>query len=648
MMKAPAAYLSLLLVLSCGSPSQLTQLRESNLTAGLTLTRSNELPQVDTGARQKRDTLVVEDPEGNKLLLMRAVKDEDGEMVVHEVLDAARVTARFRNVAERGGKVDLRFNLLVPRQMLDGNWQVRLYPDLFVLEDSIRLEPVMITGSGYRKTQLRGYQHYQRFLDSISADSLYFVDHHQLENFLRRNLPQIYRFRDDSTFVSEEEFSSAFGVTQQEALEHYTNELLKKWNKRKIMRKSQVFNKYVKSPILSEGLRLDSVIVSSEGDVSYEYVQTLTVKPGMKKASVVLSGAVFDQDQMIYEIPPVEPLTFYISSLSGLTDPSVRYKTVVIERKVQANTACYIEFEQGSDKVDENTGNNHDEISRIKNNLSSLLKNEIYDLDSILVSASCSPEGLWESNRKLSVRRSREVSKYFEAYIAAWRDSAARSEGVRMLLGNVDVPIPEPRPITFLPRSDAENWRMLDALIDGDEKIGPQDKEQYSLLSGLKDLDSREKSLHSLKSYKYIRSELYPRLRVVRFDFHLTRKGLQKDTVHTTIIDTLYMNGVAAIKDRNYEKALSLLKDYKDYNTAVAYVALDYNASAMDLLSTLEDTDKVLYMKALVYSRINQDAKAVEAYLKACKKNPSMVHRGNLDPEISSLIQKYHIKNENY
>ncbi|MBO4635443.1 MAG: hypothetical protein J5669_08750 [Bacteroidales bacterium] len=640
---------ALLLVLSCAPVSRIRQLKERQVSAQLALSDSYEMPALDSGAAVSRDTIVVVDPEGNRLILMQAVQDEDGEMVAHEVLQAARVTARFRNVAERGGRVDLRFQILVPREMQDGRWQIRLYPDLFVLEDSIRLEPVLITGAAYRKAQLRGYQQYQRFLDSIAQDSLHFVDRFQLENFLRRNIPSIYRFRSDSSYVSDECFASAFGVTEQEALEHYTNQFVVRSNRRKIERKGLVFSKLVSSPILTEGLRLDTVMQSIDGDFVYEYVQSLKVKKGMRKASIVLSGDVYDGDRPVYRIPPADPLTFYISSISGLADQHIRYKTLVIERKVQANNACYIEFAQGKDEVCEALGNNAGEIARIRSTLASLLENRTFDLDSIVVTASCSPEGDWASNRRLSVRRSRSVSAYFDAYIAAWRDSAKRSEGVRLYLGVAGDDGPEEQAshsIRFLPRSNAENWPMLDVLVEGDRTLSPEQKRQYADLAQLEDPDRREHAMQEMPCYRYMREVLYPRLRVVKFDFHLTRKGLQKDTVHTTVVDSVYMEGLAALQDRDYERAVTLLRPYQDYNAAVAYAAMDYNASARAILQELADNDKTLYLKALLYARGGDEASAVESYLKACRLNPAMIHRGNLDPEISNLIQKYKINHD--
>ncbi len=635
----------LLLATACGPSSHIRQLKQEQVSAQLSLSEERELPTLDVGAPVHRDTLVVEDPQGREVIIMKAVKDENGEMVAHETLDAARVTARFRNVAERGGSVDLRFQILVPEKMQDSDWQLCFYPDLFVLEDSIRLEPVLITGSGYRKAQLKGYQQYRRFLESLSADSLHFVDRRQLENFLRRNIPSIYRYRTDSSFVSDEAFTSAFGVTEQRALEHYTNDLRVRLNRRKVERKEEVFRQYVKAPIVSEGLRLDTVIQQIGGDIAYEYVQSVRVRPKMRKASVILGGEILQDGQVIYRVPPSEPLTFYISSLSSLTDNRIRYKTKVISRAVQANTACYIEFEQGKADIRENRGNNPVEMGRIKENLVSLVEDKVFDLDSIVITASCSPEGSWESNRKLSVLRSESVSRHYQAFLKRREDSLRRSQGV-MLSMDESYRAAQKAPIRFIPHYDAENWDMLDALVEKDSTLARADKDRYGKIRETADLDTREKMLQELSGYRYLRENLYPRLRTVRFDFHLHRKGMVKDTVHTTEVDSTYMLGLEALREREYEKALSLLREYRDYNTAIAYVSLDYNASAMDILKDLEKTPQVNYMLALLYARKGDNQNAVQYYLNACHEDRSYVFRGNLDPEINVLIQRYGLNQE--
>ena len=634
-----AVLLAALLLAGCGPQGKLERLRRQSLAAQMVIADEKELPEIAMGGETRRDTMVVEDPDGNQVLIMRAVKDENGEMVATDVLQAARVTARFRNVAERSGRVDLNFRIIVPEAMQDREWQLRFYPDLFVLEDSVRLDPILITGEGYRKAQLKGYEHYRRFLDSIEADSTHFVDRFQLEMFLRRNLPDIYRYKTDSTAVSEEEFRSHYGITERQALDHYTNQLVVRRNRRKVGKKDEMFRKYVKVPIVTEGLRLDTVIVSPDGDILYDYVQSIHVKPSLRKATVLLSGDIYEEDRRIYRVPRTDPLTFYISSISGLSDDAVRYKTVVTERKVQANTACYIDFEQGRAEIRKETGHNREEMARIEGNLRSLLQNRDYDLDSIVVTASCSPEGSYEHNRRLSMRRSESVSDYFEGFLKHYRDSVRRN-GFHIGLDETFREEP-PTEIRLLSRNNPENWTMLDALVREDESLSEKEKDDYvrTASAGLPDL--REQQLQRLPSYRHIRESLYPRLRAVRFDFHLHRKGLQKDTVHTTVVDSVYMRGLQAIRDREYEQVVTLLRPYKDYNTAVAFCALDYNASALEVLEPMERTDKVLYLLAILYSRRGDDRKAVESFLKACRLNPSFVHRGNLDPEISGLIRRY-------
>ncbi len=639
-----AILLTLVCFAGCGPQRKLERLRRQSLGAQMVIADEKELPEIEMGAEPRRDTMVVEDPDGNQVLIMRAVKDENGEMVATDILQAARVTARFRNVAERSGRVDLNFRIIVPEAMQDRDWQLRFYPDLFIREDSLRLDPILITGESYRKAQLKGYEHYQKFLDSIAADSTHFIDRFQLEMFLRRNLPEIYRYKTDSTSVSDEEFRSHYGITERQALTHYTNQLVVRRNRRKVGRKDQMFRKYVKVPIVTEGLRLDTVIVSPDGDILYDYVQSIHVTPSLRKATVLLSGDIFEEDRRIYRVPRTEPLTFYISSISGLSDDAVRYKTVVTERRVQANTACYIDFDQGRAEIRKEIGHNREEMARIEGNLRSLLQNRDFDMDSIVVTASCSPEGSYEHNRKLSMRRSESVSTYFEGFLRHYRDSVRRSG---FHIGMDDTYQEEaPAEIKLLSRNNPENWTMLDALVREDEKLSEREKEEYERTAALREFDLREQRLQKLPSYRHIRENLYPRLRTVRFDFHLHRKGLQKDTIHTTVVDSVYMRGLQAIRDREYEQAVTLLRPYKDYNTAVAFCALDYNASALEVLEPMERTDRVLYLLAILYSRQGDDRKAVESYLKACRLNPTFIHRGNLDPEIAGLIRRYGLDRE--
>ena len=642
-------YLLLLPVLAglilpgCSSGRKIGALRSGQVSASLSLPREQSaLPEVDT-AELQRDTMTVTDLNGREVTIMNAVKDENGEMVATDVLKAATVTARFRNVAERHGKVELCFQVIVPEAMQDSRWQLRFYPMMFLLGDSTALANVVITGKDYRQEQLRGYQHYERFLKSIIDDPDHFIRHHQLEVFIRRNIPQLYRFRRDSSFVSEEEFRSSYGVSGEQAIRHYTRMMSLRWNNRKISRKDLVFKKRVKVPIQTEGLRLDTVIQQPNGDFIYDYVQEVAVRPKLKKVDITLEGEIYEQADPVFRIPRSKPLTFYISSLSTLADGTERYLKRILERRVEANTACYIDFGAAQSDIDPELGNNASEIGRIKQNLRSLVENEVFEMDSITVTASCSPEGDWAYNERLSRRRSEAVSTYFGRFVRDCVDSLRREQGaVFDLDGSLETTRQD---IRFIARSDPENWRMLDELVRIDSLLLPEQKSRYESLRD-REPDAREHLLREESFYPHLREKLYPRLRTVRFGFFLHRKGMFKDTVHTTVLDTAYMQGVQAIRDRDYERAVTLLRPYKDYNTAVAYCSMDYNASALSILETLPRDDKVNYLLAIVYSRRGDERSAVECYIRSCQQNPSMIHRGNLDPEISQLIRLYGLNQE--
>ena len=655
--------IALLCAQSCSTPSKLETVQRQHLAAEIGLVQDKRLPTTEVYELARPDTIVVHDDDGREMILMKAVKDENGEMVATDVIKAAVVEARFRNVAERHGKVDIEFQIRVPKEMQDDAWQLRFYPRMHILEDTLKLDQIVITGAKYRKAQLRGYQQYEKFLASIITDSTRFINLHMLELFIQRNIPDLYAFKADFTEVADEAFNrildmqiassyaSQFGVTGRDAIEHYTNTISKRLNARRAARRNEMYQRYVRVPIVNEGVRLDTVIVAANGDFIYNYIQTIHTRPKLRKVDVVLTGDIFEQDKRLYEIPETEPLTYYISSLSAFVDSTPRYKKKIISRRVQANTACYIDFEQGSAEIIEDLSHNREEMGRIKGNLGSLIENLEFDLDSIVVTASCSPEGTVAFNTRLSQRRSESVSRYFSDFIKAYRDSLREENMIHVYFDGMsedEIPGQAGNDVKFISRNNPENWRMLDVLVEQSEALTENKKMIYKDIREIENPDLREESLSWQDFYPHLREVIYPRLRTVKFDFHLHRKGMVKDTIQTTVLDEEYMAGVQAIRDRDYETAIPLLRPYQNYNAAVAFTAMDYNASAIQILEALPETDKVNYLLAVIYSRQGRDKDAVEHYLKACRQTPAYWHRGNLDPEISTLIKRYNLTNNSF
>lgn len=629
----------LLLASGCGSPKKIDVIRSEEIGAKLALSGAEQEEERRVIASKHEDIVIHDDKLGD-LFIMNAV-EENGERVATDVLDAAVVTAYFRNVAERHGKIDIRFDIIVPQSMQDTKWQLRFFPDMFIMEDSLRLESVVITGSDYRRAQLRGYEQYDRFLRTIISDTTRFIDLRNLEVFLKRNIPEVYKYKTDTTFVSDEEFRSYYGVTEQQAVEHYTNRFALRMNDRRRARRDRMYARYIKVPIETAGIRLDTVIQAMNGDFIYQYTQVVDTRPGLRKIDIVLSGDIYESAEKLYSMTPTPPLTFYISSLSSFTDNSERFLTRVVERRAAANTSCYVDFAIGKFQVDPSLGDNSKELGRIRGNIFELMNNQTFDLDSIVISASASPDGKESANRLLAQKRAASVADYMDVNIRRYRDSLQREAGFRIDMADADIgpeTIPE---IRFLSRSNGENWPMLSFLVDKDTVMSEASKREYIDCLEIPNPDERERKMQSASYYNYMKQNLYPRLRTVRFDFYLHRKGMVRDTVHTTELDTTYMKGVQALRDRDYKTALECLRDYRDFNTAIAYVSLDYNASAMAILQEMERTPKVNYMLAVLYARKEDDAKAVQCYLDACRDEPSYVFRGKLDPEIYVLIQRY-------
>ena len=603
-------------VLSCSPYRKMQKIRSG--TVGMTLSVPEEPPIEE----EEDNELQIDSIRGtlsDEPIIMNAIKDtETGEMVATDVINASKVTARFRNVAERAGYVSISFDVSVPAAMSDSEWQLKILPFMAIQEDTVSLEALYITGEKYREEQLRGYQRYRAFLASIITDTTDFIRLGQLEIFIERHYPETYAMKRDSSVIPAPQAENLFGVTQREALIHYTRQMKWRFNERRKGRVGKMYERYVKDPIVTEGIRLDTVLTSAGGDFIYRYVHTFRSRPNLKRVTVSLDGKLYEKGECIHEFPFPDELTFYISSLSTLVDDRPKYRMFVLERSVYDNTKAFIDFRQGSSVVDTLLGDNASELRRVMRCIDDVVARDDLELDSLVIVASCSPEGSYSMNRRLSAARSEAVRRYIGRYVPEeWRDSLKASE---------------------LP----ENWEQMRKLVANDTIMTTSAKERIvGLIDGMRDPDRVEAKIASMPEYRYLREKVYPKLRSVRFDFHMHRTGMLKDTVHTTELDTVYMSGIEALKSLDYKKAVSVLRPYGDYNTALAYMSADYNHSALDVLGKLDDTDpKVCYLKAMVLSRLGLHEEALKYYDLCLAYDPYMRHRANLDPEMHLLVKK--------
>ena len=375
------------------------------------------------------------------------------------------------------------------------------------------------------------------------------------------------------------------------------------------------FNRFVKFPY-PEDVRLDS-LVEGRSTVTYYYSQAVKTDETSKKMLVTLQGQVLAVDDSAYRLPPSDTLSYVVSSMLSFVDTVPRYRIKVIDKFVTVEDRNYIQFFVGDTRVVDTLGDNRRQLDKITGLMRRIVEQQEFYVDTITLTAASSPEGAYAFNDRLSQGRA----------------AALKRNLVRRYGRSIDT--------MLTVRWVAEDWTELTNRIRTDREIGNRDA-ILELIAEEKNPDRREQAIRQQfsKEYAYIRSVIYPQLRAVNFRYNLRRKGMVKDTIHTTELDTTYTRGVELLQKRKYAKALYILNDYNDRNTVVAHLSLDHNERAMELLASLPKDAVTEYLKAIACSRLGRKEEGRRHFLEACRLDGRMEYRGNLDPEIAELLKQ--------
>ncbi|HJF89124.1 MAG TPA: hypothetical protein K8W14_04690 [Alistipes onderdonkii] len=375
------------------------------------------------------------------------------------------------------------------------------------------------------------------------------------------------------------------------------------------------FNRFVKFPY-PEDVRLDS-LVEGRSTVTYYYSQAVKTDETSKKMLVTLQGQVLAVDDSAYRLPPSDTLSYVVSSMLSFVDTVPRYRIKVIDKFVTVEDRNYIQFFVGDTRVVDTLGDNRRQLDKITGLMRQIVEQQEFYVDTITLTAAASPEGSYAANNILARARAEALKRYL----------------VRRYGRSIDT--------MLTVRWVAEDWAELTTRIRTDREIVNRDA-ILELIAEEKNPDRREQAIRQQfsKEYAYIRSVIYPQLRAVNFRYNLRRKGMVKDTIHTTELDTTYTRGVELLQKRKYAKALYILNDYNDRNTVVAHLSLDHNERAMELLATMPKDAVTEYLRAIACSRLGRKAEGREHFLEACRLDGRMEYRGNLDPEIAELLKQ--------
>ena len=374
------------------------------------------------------------------------------------------------------------------------------------------------------------------------------------------------------------------------------------------------FNRFVKFPY-PEDVRLDS-LVEGRSTVTYYYSQEVKTDETSKKMLVTLQGQVLAVDDSAYRLPPSDTLSYVVSSMLSFVDTVPRYRIKVIDKFVTVEDRNYIQFFVGDTRVVDTLGDNRQQLDKITGLIRQIVEQQEFWVDTITLTAASSPEGAYAFNDRLSQGRAQALKRYL----------------VRRYGRSIDT--------MLIVRWVAEDWAELTTRIRTDREIVNRDA-ILELIAEEKNPDRREQAIRQQfsKEYAYIRSVIYPQLRAVNFRYNLRRKGMVKDTIHTTELDTTYARGVELLRKRKYAKALYMLNDYNDRNTVVAHLSLNHNERAMELLATMPKNAVTEYLRAIACSRLGRKEEGRRHFLEACRRDERMEYRGNLDPEIAELLK---------
>ena len=375
------------------------------------------------------------------------------------------------------------------------------------------------------------------------------------------------------------------------------------------------FNRFVKFPY-PEDVRLDS-LVEGRSTVTYYYSQEVKTDETSKKMLVTLQGQVLAVDDSAYRLPPSDTLSYIVSSMLSFVDTVPRYRIRIVDKYLTVEDRNYIQFFVGDTRVVDTLGDNWRQLDKITGLMRQIVEQQEFWVDTITLTAASSPEGAYAFNDRLSQGRAAALKRYLVRRYGKSIDTMLSVQWV------------------------AEDWAELTNRIRTDREIINRDA-ILELIAAEKNPDRREQAirLRFPKEYAYIRSVIYPQLRAVNFRYNLRRKGMVKDTIHTTELDTAYARGVELLQKRKYAKALYILNDYNDRNTVVAHLSLDHNERAMELLATMPKDAVTEYLRAIACSRLGRKEEGRRHFLEACRLDERMEYRGNLDPEIAELLKQ--------
>lgn len=493
------------------------------------------------------------------------------------------VTAAAKSVTERNGKVNIDFVVTVPSSLMMKDWRMVILPSLDNSGERRKLDSLEITGTVNHHFNLRRQRQLNRELSSVSRSKTA-LERRAAWGGLRRGIKPEPVIADLGTQVGfDSEINAAADLT-------------------------------------GKGMRLDTVMERGD-DYIYFYTQQLESQGLSSRLRLWFDSYIVNCGDEVYNLAASDTVFFNISSFLQFMDHAPRYVRKTVYRKVTDRMTAQIQFHQGKFEVIDTLGNNRVELDKVRRKLKELYDGNEFVVDTLFVTAFASPEGAYSLNAELARRRGQSIKDY---------------------LAMLDTYHVLPDYEQIIADNAAEDWGRLRELIMKSPYV-VHAQQIADIIDTQTDADWRETQIRNAypADYRYIRDHLYPQLRTVDFTFHLARRNMVEDVMFTDEIDTAYAEAIELMQQRKYKEAMPKLLEYRDLNTALCYMSLGYNKTAIQILDEQPLSADREYLKAILYAREGDIQQAVQLYMKSCEMDDSKIMRGILDPEIAEIIKAY-------
>lgn len=580
----------IVLVTSCGISYDAK--RKANADLSLPQSQTDQLHS----ARFEQDTTFTQnftqtqdESDSSTVYILQAGKDEFGDDIAIVDIEKVTVVTSTKTVAERLGEIVVDFNVSVPRSLQDKRWSLNFVP---IAEDNFgvkqQLEPIVIKGELFNDVQKRHIWQIDRYLNKILGEE------------------------------EETQTNTILMAKYYEALNKQTSE-----RKRATIEKT--FNETIKFPLITE-MRLDSVI-RHKSDIRYYYQQVVKPTSGMRRIKLYFNSNIQAINGQTYCLPASDTLEYIISSMISLIDTTKVYRKKVISKYLVVNDrnqlGCRVNvvFKSGKSDIIDTLADNKQQIKNIRTLMDSLMYDDEFIVDTIVLTAAASPEGPSKLNQKLSEKRAYALKNYL---VKDFGQELGKVLTVRWI---------------------GEDWGEFVYQMNNDSVLvnSPNRGKILRLIEGESDPDKREALIRTKfpVEYKYFFTNIYPSMRSVNFKYDLRRKGMVQDTIVTDVIDEEYLKGVQYLTEREYKKALEILLPYDNHNAALVSMSLGYNHNAYQILKQQPYlTAYGKYLLAICCSRLGKLKEGVECYNTAVEMASVLKFRAKLDPEIQDLINE--------